>query len=121
MGKQENIEDGLCTYESGRGGCPNRALIGGDRCGLHKIRPEPEDQPVPIPEVPIPERHIKPDPDWRNWVIVLRISPEHSLVECPFCAGAVHESSAPMHAKWHQSLNETFASKDRAIQAAFNA
>jgi len=110
-----------CSYE----GCDNDALMRGDHCGLHK--PELEDQPKPYEHpTEIPARHIKPDFNWENWKVLMDpISPNMAksthLRECPFCAAAIHESSAPMHSKWHEGLITTFASMNRAIEAAYNA
>ena len=124
--KKENREYGLCTYESEQGCCPNRALLGGDRCGLHKGQKDGEGarkEPVPVE---IPARHLKPDFNWKNWKVLMDpISPNMAksthFRECPFCAAAVHESSGPMHSKWHEGLITTFASMNRAIEAAYNA
>ena len=112
-----------CEHE----GCDKFALLGKDHCYEHV--PGKEEEPAPPAEEEIPQRFLDRDPNpenWRRYTIPdeprLDKLPDNTMVrgtqflECPFCAGMVHEDSAKWHVRYHLSLNENMRAIYSVIQ-----
>lgn len=111
--EEKRVADNRCAHE----GCDKFALLGKEHCYEHVPGKE-----VEVEEEEIPQRFLDRDPNPENWerYVDVRGKPKivesTSYLECPFCAGAVHEDSAKWHVRYHLSLNENIRAVYRVIQ-----
>lgn len=111
------MADNRCIAED----CEKFALLGKEHCYEHV--PGKEEEPVEE----IPQRFLDRDPDpanWKRYELPVMSDGEFEMVkltqflECPYCAGMVHEESAKWHSKYHQSLNDNMKAIYQGIENA---